>query len=431
MAKITKKLTDLVGNIPLLELDSFRKRHLLEARLIRKLKYSDPLGSVIAKTRFHYEISKKQLFGSHIKIIFTTLFFCSLLITAKADEKGLLSDIDIIGKLTSDSTRIAKIENVVSKLPKMQLFINPRLTYNDNQATPVGFDIRRVQFTVNGKIMKNLEYNLMAEFAGSPKLLNVNAAWTPLKELQIRAGQFKIPFTLESAYSRSVFESYDNSQAVNQYTFYSKDPSGISSNGRDIGVSLYGGFIARKGYNIINYDIGIFNGNGINLKNNNRDINYVGRLNINPINPVTISGSFINGRFGDMKTEKVKKIERYAAGARYEDKRHLLRAEYITSQTEVNAPAGASYPTEMLKGHGAYVIGGYYFIPDVLQGLLKYDYIQTDKNKDSTKKTDYYAGANYFFQKGKSSHIQLFYCYSDIPGKANENQILAQLYIIF
>lgn len=46
MAKIAKKLTDLIGNTPLLELDSFRKRHSLEARLIGKLEYFNPLGSV-------------------------------------------------------------------------------------------------------------------------------------------------------------------------------------------------------------------------------------------------------------------------------------------------------------------------------------------------------------------------------------------------
>ncbi|MDR0574645.1 MAG: cysteine synthase A [Tannerella sp.] len=46
MTKIAKKITDLVGNTPLLELDAFRKWRSLEARLIGKLEYFNPLGSI-------------------------------------------------------------------------------------------------------------------------------------------------------------------------------------------------------------------------------------------------------------------------------------------------------------------------------------------------------------------------------------------------
>ncbi|MDR0430185.1 MAG: cysteine synthase A [Tannerellaceae bacterium] len=46
MAKIAKKLTDLIGNTPLLELEAFGKRHALDVRLIGKLEYFNPLGSV-------------------------------------------------------------------------------------------------------------------------------------------------------------------------------------------------------------------------------------------------------------------------------------------------------------------------------------------------------------------------------------------------
>lgn len=46
MSKIAKKLTDLVGNTPLLELGAFSKQHSLNAQLIGKLEYFNPLGSV-------------------------------------------------------------------------------------------------------------------------------------------------------------------------------------------------------------------------------------------------------------------------------------------------------------------------------------------------------------------------------------------------
>lgn len=46
MGKIAKKLTDLVGNTPLLELSNYNERKHLQAKLVVKLEYFNPAGSV-------------------------------------------------------------------------------------------------------------------------------------------------------------------------------------------------------------------------------------------------------------------------------------------------------------------------------------------------------------------------------------------------
>ncbi|MFV0468751.1 MAG: cysteine synthase A [Dysgonomonas sp.] len=46
MAKIAKKLTDLIGNTPLLELSNFEKKHNIDANIIAKIEYFNPLSSV-------------------------------------------------------------------------------------------------------------------------------------------------------------------------------------------------------------------------------------------------------------------------------------------------------------------------------------------------------------------------------------------------
>ncbi len=46
MSKIAKKLTDLIGNTPLHELGTYRDENNLEANLIAKVEYFNPLGSV-------------------------------------------------------------------------------------------------------------------------------------------------------------------------------------------------------------------------------------------------------------------------------------------------------------------------------------------------------------------------------------------------
>ena len=46
MKKIAERLTDLVGNTPLLELNNYNKNKRLKARVIAKLEYFNPAGSV-------------------------------------------------------------------------------------------------------------------------------------------------------------------------------------------------------------------------------------------------------------------------------------------------------------------------------------------------------------------------------------------------
>ncbi|MDR2233727.1 MAG: cysteine synthase A [Tannerella sp.] len=52
MAKVAKQLTDLIGNTPLLELSKYNASRHLGARVIAKLEYFNPLGSVKDRTAF-------------------------------------------------------------------------------------------------------------------------------------------------------------------------------------------------------------------------------------------------------------------------------------------------------------------------------------------------------------------------------------------
>ncbi len=46
MTKIAKKLTDLIGNTPLLEISNFTSGRKIDARILAKLEYFNPGGSV-------------------------------------------------------------------------------------------------------------------------------------------------------------------------------------------------------------------------------------------------------------------------------------------------------------------------------------------------------------------------------------------------
>lgn len=81
MAGIAKNLTDLIGNTPMLELGNYSKSEGVEARLIAKLEYFNPAGSV--KDRIGYAMIRD------------------------AEEKGLINKDTVIIEPTSGNTGIA------------------------------------------------------------------------------------------------------------------------------------------------------------------------------------------------------------------------------------------------------------------------------------------------------------------------------------
>ncbi|WP_408895110.1 cysteine synthase A [Paenibacillus taichungensis] len=80
MTNIAKNLTDLIGNTPLLELSNFAKKYQVEAKIIAKLEYFNPAGSV--KDRIGYGMIKD------------------------AEEKGLINQNSVIIEPTSGNTGV-------------------------------------------------------------------------------------------------------------------------------------------------------------------------------------------------------------------------------------------------------------------------------------------------------------------------------------
>lgn len=81
MSKIAKSLVDLIGNTPLLEVSNYSKAEGIEARLLVKLEYFNPAGSV--KDRIGYAMIKD------------------------AEDKGILRPDSVIIEPTSGNTGIA------------------------------------------------------------------------------------------------------------------------------------------------------------------------------------------------------------------------------------------------------------------------------------------------------------------------------------
>ena len=65
--------------------------------------------------------------------------------------------------------------------------------------------------------------------------------------------------------------------------------------GRDAGIMFTGDFFKYKTWKLFNYSIGVFNGTGMNQKENNSQKDIIGQLNITPIKSLMLSSSFILG----------------------------------------------------------------------------------------------------------------------------------------
>ena len=330
-------------------------------------------------------------------------YFNSLILT--------LFSSTVIWAQSPDSTeiRLSKLEQILEKLPDISGYINMRYQYNSADGGSNSFDIRRVRLSLQGNIIPSIDYKIQAEFAHTPQILDAYIQWKPLNAINIKAGQYKLPFSIENPYSPLKLETADYSQAVNELIPYSN-----GAGGRDVGVSIWGGFFKKKGYNLIDYTAGIFNGSGINNFDNNKKKSFVGTLSLHPVKELTIAGSFYVG--GITENDLTKDAYRFSGGLRYENPRWMVRAEYIGGKTGY------------LRSGGYYAVTGYHFIPK-LQGVLKYDTFQRNIHDKNTRSTHYIVGLNYYVVK--HLQLQINYAYRENHMAQNSNYVVLQFFASF
>ena len=229
----------------------------------------------------------------------------------------------------------------------------------DEQTENSSFRIRRARLSFAGKIAESkkagvADYRLQVDFAENPKIVDAWVRYRPFSQLGIQVGQFKIPLSIEnSEYAPLKLEFIDYSLVVQRLVkMSSNDVTGISSAGRDCGAQLYGGFVKREGFHLLNYNLAIFNGNGINSKkDNNHSKDFVGRLMLCPIKDLTIAGYYQYGE-GNFGEQKYVDYERYGGGIAYNGRHAFVRSEYIRGNTGALVSEGA-YASAGWKFHTA------------------------------------------------------------------------------
>ena len=201
----------------------------------------------------------------HLLLAFTALAVC---FAAEAQE-----------------TTAEKVKSFADKHLKLSGYLQGGFQWEESADPQSTFYLRRARVSISGDAAKEkIDYRLQVDMAGNPKICDLYFRYKPFNQLNIQLGQYKLPFSLENElYGPTKFEFIEYSYLTTYLVRNNKFFDGISATGRDMGFQLYGGFIEREGYNIINYNVGVFNGSGINSKkDNNSSKDVIARLIIKP-----------------------------------------------------------------------------------------------------------------------------------------------------
>ena len=274
------------------------------------------------------------------------------------------------------------------------------------------FNLRLLRMILDGKI-SDFDWRVQiqgtnAKGPGEPtvQLVDLYAEWVKHKEARIRVGQFKRAFTFENPTHPITQGWYAYADVINRLSGFGDRAGEKSSGGRDIGVQLQGDlFPANDGHRYLHYQVGVYNGEGINRsdKDNRKDI--IGGLWVMPISGVRIGAFGWTGSHGDMLDPVANKnvsvpLNRYCLSAEYDKDEFTFRAEYLHSQG-LAAKSIGSNEIDYSKGDkadGWYVFGIVPVVKSKLHAKARYQCYRQTKEWDSAK-TMYEVGANYFITK--------------------------------
>lgn len=303
-----------------------------------------------------------------------------------------LSIVSYSQSVDSSRVRLDKLEKILAKLPRISGFVNFRYQYSDEMST---FDIRRARLDFKGDLSPVFDYRLQVEFSPNTILLDAFMRAKIKPWLYVQAGEFKIPFTIENPYSPQNMEFIDMTPAITRLCSY-QDLSGVRSSGRDIGIMVGGSLFKKDDFHHLEYSVGVFNGAGLNLRDNNKSKDVIGKINFFPIKHLLFS---VSGHIGEMvldETHLYKRRDRWSGGVRYDNKKVVVRSEYIAGNT-----AG-------LRSEGGYILAGYTFF-EKLTPVLRYDLFREDIRNNETLQAGYAVALNYW--PFKYFRCQLNYTY--------------------
>lgn len=256
------------------------------------------------------------------------------------------------------------------------------------------FNLRLARFILDGKIG---EFDYRAQIQGTNvkgpgeptvQLVDLYTEWVKHKEFRVKVGQFKRAFTFENPTHPITQGWYSYAMVINNLSGFGDRTGEKSSGGRDIGLQVQGDLLPDgNGRRWLHYQVGVYNGEGINQKDKDQRKDIIGGLWVMPVAGVRIGAFGWTGSRADVGGKN-----RYALSAEYDKDEYTFRAEYLHSQG-----MGAD-PSLGDKADGWYAFGIVPVIKSKLHAKARYNCYRKAKEWDSSK-TMYEVGLNYYFTK--------------------------------
>ena len=346
--------------------------------------------------------------------------------------------------VSSSSAQEKKTIQLPAWLSNVKLSGYGMLQYQYNgqkNAESNSFNVRMGRISLEGRIANDFYWKTQIQFNGntstlgnSPRMVDLFAEWQKYEYFKVKIGQFKNPFTFENPMNPidQGFMSY--SQNVSKLAGFTDRAGEHASNGRDIGLQFQGDFLKNaNGRNLLHYQVGVFNGQGINTKDVDNQKNVIGGVWVMPIKGMRIgafgwTGSYARkGTWTTVEREETSSVSpdvtktvnhsgvrklsqnRYAFSVEYKANDWTLRSEYIHStglafSKSINnfndADAKDCNINEKIgnKAQGVYALVIAPIISKKLYAKARYDMYE-DNAKTDRMKTQYEVGLNYNINK--------------------------------
>ena len=320
--------------------------------------------------------------------------------------------------------------------PQFGGYVIGKYSYSSkDNADENGFECRMVRMYVSGTILRDFKYRVQLELK-NPAMRDYTLEWVRFKEFQVKVGQFKRCFTYDNPLNPWDVGMGNYSQ-LGQYmtALIMEDPSGEpGQNGRDLGLQLQGDLfpVGKDKHRLIRYQAAVYNGNGQNKKDNNKQKDWIGNIQVQPIKDLYIGLFGWTGTYTGANGISARR-NRWALGTIYEHDDWSFRAEYAHhSGHNVN---DFDTETQTWREGSACRADGWYLalgvpITSWLRVYGTYDAYRKDATFSSMKSI-YGICPNFELHKNLKFQVQYNYINDRTSADHNYHELWAQTYVRF
>ena len=321
---------------------------------------------------------------------------------------GILTLIVMLFALAGPSAAQEKQPTFAEGL-SMRITGNFQIQYNHGEEElRSGFSMRRARLGFSGEITPKINYRIQFDFTRDRYLLDAFVELNYIPKARLSFGQFKIPFTLENLTSSTGLDNINRSNTV-QTLCPGLD---IRSGGRDIGLTVDGQF------SFLEYQVGVFNGSGIDIRDTNDRKNLVGRLVLHPFDFAYLGVSHYEGHYSPTVDDSWVDRNRTGLEVYLTEGRAFIKGEYIYAKDD------------QIRKSGFYVRGAYFFILEKIQGVINYDSYDSDLDVAANRVKITTLGLNWYLWKRTKLQINYEYHKDDAAG-ITEYVVLVQFQALF